>query len=73
MADIQELTAEVDRLQGVVPSAVALINGVVERIEAAVQEAIEANDAADLSAITEEVNQIRAETDALAAAVASNS
>lgn len=73
MADIAELTAEVDALQGVVPSAVALINGFVARIEAAVAEAIKANDEADLSAITNEVNEIKAEREALAAAVANNS
>ena len=73
MADIAALTAEVDRLQGVVPSAVALLNGILDRIDAAVAAAIEANDAADLTAITDEVAQLRAETDNLAAAVESNS
>lgn len=72
MADIQVLIDEVDALQEVVPSAIALLDGTLARIEAAVATAIAANDAADLSAITDEVAQIRAEKDALAAAVVRN-
>lgn len=72
MADISSLTAEVDRLQEVVPSAMALIDGFTDRMEAAVQKAIAANDEADLSAITNEIDQIKGERVALAEAVAAH-
>lgn len=72
MADVSTLVAEVDALEEVVPSAIALIDGFTARIEAAVQTALEANDAADLSAITAEVDAIKAQREALAAAVAAN-
>lgn len=72
MADISTLTAEVDALQGVVPSAVALIDGFVGRMQAAIDAAIAANDEADLSAVQNEVDQIKAEREALANAVANN-
>jgi hypothetical protein len=67
-----ELVAEVTALQGVVPSAIALINGFVARMEAAVAEAVRLNDEADLSAVTDEVNKIKTERQALADAVAAN-
>lgn len=72
MADVSLLTAEVDALEEVVPSAVALIDGFTGRMEAAVAEAVRVNDQADLSAITNEINQIKAQRDTLAAAVARN-
>lgn len=72
MADIQELTSEVDSLEEVVPSAIALLDGTLTRIEAAVAKAVAANDQADMSAITNEIAQIRAQKQALADAVARN-
>lgn len=71
--DVSTLTAEVDALQGVVPSAIALINGFTDRIQAAIDKALADNDAADLSAVQAEVDQIKAERQALAEAVASHS
>ncbi len=73
MADLSTLTAEVDALQGVVPSAIALIDGFTARMQAAVDQAIADNDAADLSAVQAEIDQIKAEREALATAVANNS
>lgn len=47
--DTSALVAEVDALQGVVPSAIALIDGFTARMQKAVDEAVAANDAAALS------------------------
>lgn len=73
MANVSGLVSEVDALEGVVDSAIALIDGFVAKMEAAIAAALEANDGADLSAITAEVDQIKAKREALAAAVASHS
>lgn len=73
MADFAQMQAEVTRIQGVVPSAVALINGIAARLDAAVNEAVAANDDADLTAITELSTALKSEGTALADAVAANS
>ncbi len=72
MADFAELKAEVERNKSVTDSAVAAFAGVADRLDAAVKEAVAANDAADLSAITDFSAQLRSETDALAAAIPAN-
>ena len=66
--DFTGLEAEVANLTSVVDSAVALINGIAARIDAAVA----ASDAGDNTKLTELSASIKAESDALAAAVASN-
>ena len=72
MADFSSLAAEVTRLQGVVPSAVALINGFKARLDTAIAQAVADNDAADLTALTDFSAQIGKETKDLADAVAAN-
>jgi hypothetical protein len=67
-ADVSELTAEVTRARGVVDSAIALINGIAARIDAAVA-ADNVADATNLSALSA---SLRSETDDLAAAVNAN-
>lgn len=69
MADFSSLVAEVERTKGIHASAVAALQGVATRIEEAVNEAIAANDQADLSAIQNAVGELRATTDSLAAAI----
>lgn len=71
--DFSSLSAEVTRIQGIVPSAVALINGFQSRLDQAIAEAVAANDNADLSALTGFADSLRTETDALASAVAAGS
>ena len=66
--DVTELTAEVTRARGVVDSAIALINGIAARIDAAVA-ADNVVDATNLSALSA---SLRSETDDLAAAVNAN-
>lgn len=72
MADVTGITAEVDRTKGVEASAVALINGFKARLDAAIAEAVAANDAADLTALTDLSTSLGTATDELAAAVANN-
>ena len=68
MANFDALNAEVANLTSVVDSAVALINGIATKIE----EAVAANDAGDNTALGELATSVRAQADALAAAVAAN-
>jgi hypothetical protein len=68
MANFDELNAEVSNLTSVVDSAVALINGIAAKIEAAVA----ANDAGDNSQLISLASSVRAQADGLAAAVAAN-
>jgi len=72
MADMTGISGEVDRAKGVVASAVALIGGFKARLDAAIAEAVAANDAADLTALTDLSTSLGTSTDELAAAVASN-
>lgn len=68
MADFSEVNAEVTKLETVVDSAVALINGIAARIEAAVK----ANDAGDNTALTGLAASLRGDGQKLADAVAAN-
>lgn len=68
MADFSGVNAEVTRLTEVVPSAVALINGIADKVAAAVA----ANDAGDNTALAGLADSLRAQADALAGAVAAN-
>lgn len=68
MADFTAMQAEVERNRSVVGSAVALINGIAAKIDAAVV----ANDASDNTALTDLANSLRADSDSLAAAVSAN-
>lgn len=68
MADFTALTAEVDRNRTVVGSAVALINGIAAKIDAAVA----ANDATDNTALTDLAASLRSDSDTLASAVAAH-
>lgn len=72
MADTTGMAAEVERTKGVVASAVVLINGFKARLDAAIAEAVAANDAADLTALTDLSSSLATSTDELASAVASN-
>jgi hypothetical protein len=66
--DFSGLESEVANLTSVVDSAVALINGIAAKIDAAVA----ASDAGDNTKLTALSASIKGEADALAAAVASN-
>lgn len=66
--DFTGLESEVTNLTSVVDSAVAAFNGIAARIDAAVA----ASDAGDNTKLTELAGSVRAQADALAAAVAAN-
>ena len=68
MAEFTEIEAQVASTVGVEASAAALINGFQARLD----EAIAANDAGDNSKLAALSADLRASSDALAAAVASN-
>lgn len=70
---LDALKAAVTRETEVVQSAVTLINGIAARVQAAVDAAL-ANGAteAELQPVQDEVNTMKANADALAAAVAAN-
>lgn len=68
MADFTGINAEVTRLTDVVASAVALINGIADKIAAAVA----ANDAGDNTELAGLADSVRSQADSLAAAVAAN-
>jgi len=70
---VGNLKAEVESTIGVIESAIKLISGIVDRIAAAVTAAI-ANGAteAELQPLNDTLASLRAEKDALAAAVAAN-
>jgi hypothetical protein len=72
MADTTGLQSQVETTKGVEASAVALINGFQAKLDAAIAEAVAANDAADLTALTNLSAQLKASSDDLAAAVAAN-
>ncbi len=69
-----DLQTAVDKTEGVMESATVLINGFAARLQAAIDQAL-ANGAteAELQPFIDEVAQLNAGADALAAAVASNS
>ena len=68
MANFDELNAEVTNLTTVADSAIALINGIADKIQAAV----DANDAGDNSQLKTLASSVRTQSEALAAAVAAN-
>lgn len=68
MADFSGVNAEVTRLTDVVASAVALINGIAAKIDAAVA----ANDAGDNTQLSGLADSLRSQADSLGAAVAAN-
>lgn len=70
---LEDLRVAVEHNTAVVSSAVALINGIAARIQAAVDAAL-ANGAtaAELQPVTDEVTALNASADALAAAVQAN-
>lgn len=70
IADLQDA---VDKTQGVMESATTLINGFAARLQVAIDQAL-ANGAteAELAPFIDEVAQLNASADALAAAVANN-
>jgi hypothetical protein len=72
MADFSELTAEVARNKSVDDSAIALLTGFQSRLDAAIAEAVAANDGADMTALTALSTELKASSDALAGAVAQN-
>ena len=67
-ADFQVLTDEVTALEGVVPSVVAIINGIADQIAAAVAE----DNIADNTAIGGLADRVRAQAAALADAANTN-
>lgn len=67
------LKQEVEDTVGVEASAVAALDGVAAKIEAAVAKALENGATAEqLAPVTDEVNALKAAREALAAAVAAN-
>lgn len=68
MADFSTLEAEVTALEGVVPSVVAIINGIADQIAAAVA----ADNLADNTASAGLADRVRAQATALAEAAAAN-
>jgi hypothetical protein len=65
-ADFAALVAEIERIEGVVPSVVAALNGVADQIEAAVA----ADNLADNTVTAGLADRVRAQASALADAVA---
>lgn len=71
---LDDLKAQVDATVGAEQSAVVALNGVAARIQAAVDAAIANGATAEqLAPVQDEVNALKASSDALAAAVAANS
>jgi uncharacterized coiled-coil protein SlyX len=70
---LDALAAQVAATETVIDSAVTLINGIAGRIQAAVDAAVAGGaSAADLAPVTQEVADLQARTQALAAAVSAN-
>lgn len=70
---IDQLTAEVERAKTIEASAITLINGIAARIDAAVQQALQGGATAqELQPLTDLSTSLKAEDDALAAAVQAN-
>lgn len=72
MADLSGITAQVSATTSVEASAAVLINGFGAKLDAAIADAVAANDSADLSALTDLSSELKASSDSLAAAVAAN-
>jgi hypothetical protein len=70
---LDNLAAAVTKIEGVADSAIALINGIAARVQAAVDAAIAGGaTAAELAPVQAEVDGMNAKADALAAAVSAN-
>jgi hypothetical protein len=72
MADLSGIKSQVETTTSVEASAAALINGFQAKLDQAIADAVAANDNADLSALTELSNELKASSDDLASAVAAN-
>lgn len=72
MADLSGIKAQVESTTSVEASAAALINGFQAKLDQAIADAVAANDSADLSALTDLSNELKASSDSLSAAVAAN-
>lgn len=71
---LDDLAAAVETTKGVEASAVAALNGIAARIQAAVDAALANGATAEqLAPVQVEVDALKASSDALAAAVAANS
>ena len=72
-ATLDQLAAQVTANTNVEASALALINGIAARIQAAVDAVIAGGaSAADLAPVTDEIAALKASSDALSAAVQAN-
>ncbi len=70
---LDALAAAVTKITDTADSAIALINGIAARIQAAVDAAVTGGaSAADLAPVQAEVDGLNSKADALAAAVAAN-
>lgn len=69
---IQDLVDAVNAERTEVASAIVLINGITDRVSAAVAAALAANPGIDLSPLTDLTSSIKEETTALATAVTTN-
>lgn len=69
---IDELKTAVTAENGVIESAVVLINGISDRVAVAVAAALAANPGVDLTPLTDLTTSINQEASALASAVAAN-
>ena len=70
---LDALAAAVTKIEDTADSAIALINGIAARIQAAVDAAIAGGaTAAELAPVQAEVDSLNAKADALGAAVAAN-
>jgi hypothetical protein len=72
MADLSGIKSQVETTTSVEASAAALINGFQAKLDQAISDAVAANDNADLSALTDLSNELKASSDDLASAVAAN-
>lgn len=70
---IQDLITAVAAERSAVASAVVLMNGITDRVTAAVAAALEANPGIDLSPLIDLTSQIKQDTEALSTAVATDS
>lgn len=72
MADFTAHAAEITRDKDVKSSATTLINSFQSRLDQGIADAVAANDAVDLTTLDALSAELKANTDALAAAVAAN-
>jgi hypothetical protein len=70
--DTSVIQNEITNLRTVKEGVQAYVASVADRVQAAVDEAVAANDAADLSALQSLSTEIRAESDAISTAITAN-